>query len=273
MKSSKVLEAYRVDPGGKVDLGRYGTSSHDIFKGGKPEAKAVEEGQRKELWDLQNVLYAQHEHKVLVVIQAMDTGGKDSTIKHVFKGVNPQGVRVVSFKQPTSEELDHDYLWRVHRRMPKKGELVIFNRSHYEDVLIVRVHNTVPEKVWKRRYEDINNFEKMLVNEGTTIIKFFLHISKKEQKKRLEARLEKPHKMWKFSRDDLRERKYWSRYQRAYGDALSRTSTPWAPWYVIPADRKWFRNLAVSSVIVDTLKTLKMKYPPPPEGLDGIKVA
>jgi PPK2 family polyphosphate:nucleotide phosphotransferase len=213
------------------------------------------------LEELQEMLYAEHKHKVLIVLQAMDTGGKDGTIRHVFEGVNPQGVRVAGFKKPTPEELDHDFLWRVHKQVPGKGEVVIFNRSHYEDVLVVRVHNLAPQEVWSKRYDHINDFERMLVDEGTTILKFFLHIDLDEQKERLQARLDEPNKRWKFNPEDLEERKLWPQYVKAYEDAISKTSTDWAPWYIVPANRKWYRNLVVGTVIIETLKDLDMRYP------------
>jgi len=193
----------------------------------------------------------------------MDTGGKDGTIRHVFEGVNPQGVRVASFKKPTPEELGHDYLWRVHKQTPQNGEIVIFNRSHYEDVLVVRVHSLVPNAVWSKRYDHINAFEHMLAEEGTTILKFFLHIDLEEQRSRLQARLDERRKRWKFNPADLAERKLWPQYMAAYEEALSRTSTRWAPWHIIPANRKWYRNLVVGTIIVETLKGLDMHYPEP----------
>jgi PPK2 family polyphosphate:nucleotide phosphotransferase len=209
----------------------------------------------------QELLYAEHKHKILVILQAMDTGGKDSTIKKVFGPLNPQGARVVSFKKPSAQELDRDYLWRAHRQVPCKGEIVIFNRSHYEDVLVVRVHSLVPKSVWSRRFKQINEFERMLWEEGTTILKFFLHIDLDEQKKRLEERIQNPSKHWKFDDADLPERKLWPEYMKAYEDAISRTSTKWAPWYIIPANHKWYRDIVIGKIIVDTLKRLKMKYP------------
>ncbi|HVZ61406.1 MAG TPA: PPK2 family polyphosphate kinase, partial [Terriglobales bacterium] len=208
-------------------------------------------------------LYAEHKHKVLMVLQALDCGGKDGTIEHVFKGVNPQGVRVAAFKAPTPIELDHDYLWRVHRQTPGRGEITIFNRSHYEDVLAVRVHDLVPKKVWRRRYQQINDFERMLAEEGVTIVKFYLHISKDEQRKRQRERLKDPRKKWKFNAGDLQDRELWGGYMKAYEEALSETSTDWAPWYVVPANHNWYRNLVVASVLVETLERLKMSYPAP----------
>jgi PPK2 family polyphosphate:nucleotide phosphotransferase len=215
------------------------------------------------LEELQELLHAEHKHKVLIVLQAMDTGGKDGTIRHVFEGVNPQGVRVASFKKPTPEELGHDFLWRVHKQVPGRGEIVIYNRSHYEDVLVVRVHDLAPKGVWSKRYDHINDFERMLVDEGTTILKFFLHIDLDEQKERLQARLDEPNKRWKFNPADLEERKLWPKYVKAYEDAISKTSTDWAPWYVVPANRKWYRNLVVGTVIIEALEDLNMRYPEP----------
>jgi PPK2 family polyphosphate:nucleotide phosphotransferase len=231
-----------------------------------PKGKKKEGRQRllelnERLEALQELLYAEHKHKVLVVLQAMDTGGKDGTIRHVFEGVNPQGVRVAGFKVPTREELDHDYLWRVHKQVPGKGEIVIFNRSHYEDVLVVRVHSLVPEEVWSKRYEQINAFERMLAEEGTTILKFFLHIDLEEQRERLQARLDEPNKHWKFNPSDLKERKLWPAYIRAYEDAISKTSTEWAPWHIVPANRKWYRNVVVGTIMVETLEGLDMRFP------------
>jgi PPK2 family polyphosphate:nucleotide phosphotransferase len=224
------------------------------------------------LEELQELLYAEGKHKILIVLQAMDSGGKDGTIRHVFDGTNPQGVKVASFKKPTDEELARDYLWRVHHHAPGSGEITIFNRSHYEDVLVVRVHNLVPAEVWGRRYDHINAFEKLLADEGTTILKFYLHISKEEQKERLQARLDEPHKRWKFAKGDLAERALWDDYEEAFEAVLSTTSTEWAPWYVIPADRKWYRNLVISKILVETLEGLDMCYPDPEEDLEGIVI-
>jgi PPK2 family polyphosphate:nucleotide phosphotransferase len=221
---------------------------------------------------LQNVLYAEHKHNFLIVLQGMDTSGKDGTIKHVFRGVNPQGVKIANFKVPSHIELDHDYLWRVHKKVPGKGEIVIFNRSHYEDVLVVRVHDLVPKNVWSKRYAQINAFEKILADEGTTILKFFLHIDLDEQKERLQARLDDPQKQWKFRKGDLDERKVWPNYIQAYEDVLSKTSTKYAPWYIIPSNRKWYRNLIISTILIETLKNLNMKYPTPEEDLEGIVI-
>jgi PPK2 family polyphosphate:nucleotide phosphotransferase len=254
------MENYRIKPDTKLRLDKWDPDDSGEFKKGKTvDAKLMKN--RQELDRLQELLYAEHKHKVLIVLQAMDTAGKDGTISHVFEGMNPQGVKVASFKAPTPLELDHDYLWRVHQQAPANGEVVIFNRSYYEDVLVVRVHNLIDTDLCKRRYSDINHFEKMLTDEGTIILKFFLHISSDEQKRRLQDRLDDPAKHWKFSTADLAERKLWPAYMNAYEDAISATSTSWAPWYVVPANKKWFRNLVVSSTIMETLEGLKMKYP------------
>jgi PPK2 family polyphosphate:nucleotide phosphotransferase len=226
----------------------------------------------EQLLALQQLLYADGRYKVLVILQGLDSSGKDGTIKHVFRMVNPLGVQVANFKSPNDVELAHDYLWRVHRRTPANGEIAIFNRSHYEDVLIVRVHDLVPRSTWKRRFEHIRQFEQMLVDEGTVIRKFFLHISKDEQKERLQERLDNPAKHWKFEHGDIAERAHWNEYTAAYEDAIGETSTSAAPWYVVPSDKKWFRNLVISTVLVDTLESLDLRYPDPPPGLDQITI-
>ena len=257
------MDRYRVKPDSRVDLGEWDPNDKSAFLRWKNEGRKRLLELNKKLEELQELLYAEHEHKVLIVLQAMDTGGKDGTIRHVFEGVNPQGVRVASFKKPTPEELGHDFLWRVHEQVPGKGEMVIFNRSHYEDVLVVRVHNLVPKEVWSKRYEHINSFEHLLAEEGTTILKFFLHIDLDEQKERLQARLDEPNKRWKFNPEDLKERKLWPKYVKAYEDAISKTSTSWAPWYIVPANRKWYRNLVVGTVIIEALEDLNMRHPEP----------
>ncbi|MEQ8840552.1 MAG: polyphosphate kinase 2 family protein [Acidimicrobiales bacterium] len=264
------LSKYRVVPGSAVDLDDWKTDESGEHSRDDAESRTDELNDRLE--ELQELLYAEGKHKVLVVIQATDTGGKDGTIRHVFDKVNPQGVKVASFKRPTEEELGHDYLWRVHRHTPKSGDITIFNRSHYEDVLVVRVHDIVPEKRWSRRYDHINAFEQLLADEGTTIIKLFLHISKDEQKERLQSRLDEPNKHWKFDSGDLAERERWDDYQEAFRVMLERTSTDHAPWYVIPADRKWFRTLLVSEIIVETLEGLDMAYPPAEPGLADLVI-
>jgi len=266
------MKQYFIEPESKVKLSSWDPDDIGDFKGGKEAGLAQLEKLSDKLDGLQELLFAEHKHKVLVVLQAMDTGGKDGAIRRVFSGVNPAGVRVASFKAPAPEELDHDYLWRIHKQVPGKGEMVIFNRSHYEDVLIVRVHNMVPAEVWSKRFEQINAFERTLAENGTTILKFYLHIDLDEQKERLQARLDDPTKRWKFRLGDLDERKLWPDYMKAYEDVLSKTSTKNAPWYIVPANRKWFRDLVISSMLVETLEGLKMKYPESEENLDGVVI-
>ena len=225
----------------------------------------------KKLDKLQYLLYADHKHALLMVFQGLDAAGKDGTIRHVMSGVNPQGCSVTSFKAPSPEEAAHDYLWRVHHAVPAFGDIGIFNRSHYEDVLIVRVHNLVPKEVWSERYEQINQFEEYLADNNVKILKFFLHISKEEQKKRFMERMDDPDKRWKISEADFNERKFWDDYTKAYEDALERCSTKVAPWFVIPANKKWFRDLAVSHIIVETLEEMKLKFPAPTIDLKKLK--
>jgi PPK2 family polyphosphate:nucleotide phosphotransferase len=240
--------------------------------GGKRDTREALPALGSRLAELQDRLYAESGQALLVVLQAMDAGGKDGTVKHVFKGVNPQGVQVTSFKVPTPEELAHDFLWRVHANVPRHGYIGIFNRSHYEDVLVARVHELVPESVWRARYGHINHFEELLHDAGVRIVKLCLHISREEQAERLQARLDDPTKRWKFNPGDLAERKRWDDYRHAYEEAIAQTSTKHAPWYVIPADRKWFRNWAVSRIVIETLEAMDPQYPPPAEDLDGITV-
>jgi len=260
-----------VTPGTEANLATRDPRSKHGFEGGKVEGKEALKPLNAILAALQTRLWAESKQKLLVVLQAMDTGGKDGTIRSVFKGVNPQGVRVWGFGVPTEWELAHDYLWRVHQRTPESGGITIFNRSHYEDVLVVRVKGLAPEERWRQRYGHIVDFERLLADEGTTVVKLFLHISKKEQKKRLEARLQEPDKRWKFSVGDLEDRELWEDFSLAYEEALSRTSTGHAPWYVIPADRKWYRDLVVASIMIKTLETMDPQYPPEPD-LDGVVV-
>lgn len=262
-------EKYRVPYKGKIKLNDYNPNDSSLFDGNKKDGKEALLKLNQELEALQELLYAEGKHRLLVILQAMDTGGKDGVIRSVFKGVNPQGVKVASFKTPTSIELSHDYLWRIHEHTPGKGEIVIFNRSHYEDVLVVRVHELVPEAVWSRRYQHINEFERMLTDEGTTILKFFLQIDLKEQARRFLARVEDPTKQWKFNPGDLDERARWDDYQEAYEKVLNQTSTPWAPWYVIPGNKKWYRNWLISKIVIKTLKDLKMEYPTPAQDLEA----
>ncbi|HSP42859.1 MAG TPA: polyphosphate kinase 2 family protein [Luteolibacter sp.] len=256
------LDRYLVKPGTRVNLGEIDPDEKTLFSG---KDKSEYDGQFRELQDalrdMQKMLYAQNKHKILVVMQAMDTGGKDGCIKHVFSHIDPQGIHVRSFKKPTDEELAHDFLWRVHAKVPPRGQLVIFNRSHYEDVIAVRVKKIFPDEVWKRRQKHIIDFERMLADEGTTIVKIFLHISKAEQKERLEARLSNPNKHWKFNPDDLKDRARWDEFLTAYEDLISKTTAGHAPWYVVPADRKWYRNLCVARIMVDTMRSLDLKLP------------
>jgi PPK2 family polyphosphate:nucleotide phosphotransferase len=227
----------------------------------KKEAEPLFQKHLEDLLELQTVLYAESRRAVLVVLQGIDAGGKDGTIRHVMSGLNPQGVTVTSFKVPEGEEKRHDYLWRVHRAVPEWGDIGIFNRSHYEDVLVVRVHELVPKEVWSKRYDQINDFERMLTENGVRVLKFFLLISKDEQAKRFEERLADPTKNWKFSRADTKERKFWDDYMRAYEDAIGKCSTEAAPWYVVPANHKWFRNLAVAQILRDEMRAMKLAYP------------
>ena len=263
-----ILKRCRVEPGTKVHLSDYDpTETFGIEKDDASLTKNVEKLAR-----LQELLYADHRHALLIVLQALDAGGKDGTIRHVMSGVNPQGCEVTSFKAPTPEEKEHDFLWRVHKAVPRLGDIGIFNRSHYEDVLIVRVHKMVPKKVWSARYKQINFFEKMLHANGTTVLKFFLNISKDEQKRRFEARLDEPSKNWKFSAPDLQERRYWDDYMKAFQAVFRKCSTEWAPWYIIPSNDKWFRNYAISEIIVRTLEGLPLKYPKSSVDVSKIKI-
>jgi PPK2 family polyphosphate:nucleotide phosphotransferase len=255
------IKKFRIIPGTRVRLADWDPGDTSSFEVTKEDALDKVTKLKTKLEGLQEKLYAERKHKVLVVLQAMDTGGKDSTIRLVFEGVNPQGVRVVGFKAPTPEEMAHDFLWRVHKVVPQAGEIVIFNRSHYEGVLIERVHKIVPKSMWRKRYNEINDFERTLSEEGTLILKFYLHISKEEQKKRLEERLKDPTKEWKFSVNDLPERKFWKDYMKAYEDAIEKTSTEWAPWYVVPSNHKSLRDYVVASAIVDSMERLGMHYP------------
>lgn len=263
--------SYRIEPGQDVHLADIPTNAKHLNLV-RAEAEAEFKVLRRELVELQARLYADGKRKLLIVLQAMDAGGKDGTIRRVFRGVNPQGVRVTSFKSPSRNELAHDFLWRVHNAVPAKGMIGVFNRSHYEDVLVVRVHDIVPETVWRPRYEQINNFEKMLADSGTQILKFYLHISKKEQKERFQARLDDPNKHWKFAVDDLGKRKHWDAYMGAFEEMLAKCSTPWAPWHAIPADQKWYRNLTITRTIVDTIRKMNPLYPSPEADLSEITV-
>jgi PPK2 family polyphosphate:nucleotide phosphotransferase len=266
------LHEFRVKPGSRVDLVQWDASARDGVPAGKDERIRLLAELAPRLDAVQDVLYAQSKHKLLVVLQGMDTSGKDGTIRHVFGQVDPLGVRAVSFRAPVGEELEHDFLWRAHRQVPRRGEIVIFNRSHYEDVLITRVHKWIDLDECKRRYGHIRDFERTLVENGMMIVKFFLHISKDEQRARLQARIEDPEKRWKFNPRDLEERKLWDDYMRAYEAALSETSTELAPWYIVPSNSKSTRNVIVSRVLIRTLEALKMEYPQPAIDVSGIVV-
>ena len=260
---------YRVPGKGKISLKDYDPNDSSEFNGNKDKGKEALLKVNKDIEALQEQMFAEGKRRLIVLVQAMDTAGKDGVIRHVFEGVNPSGVRVAAFKTPTPIELSHDYIWRVHKQTPGKGEIVIFNRSHYEDVLVVRVHSLVPKEVWSRRFDHINNFEKMLVDEGTTILKFFLNIDLQEQAQRFLARVEDPTKQWKFNPGDLEERKLWAQYMEAYEDVLNKTSTEFAPWYVIPSNKKWYRNLLIANILRDTLKGFEMRYPEPPADIES----
>jgi PPK2 family polyphosphate:nucleotide phosphotransferase len=251
---------HRLKPGKKVKLADISTRGKDFHK----DREAAEEEfaeLKKELVKLQELLYAESKQKLLVVLQAMDTGGKDSTIRNLFSGVNPQGVQVTSFKEPTQEELAHDFLWRIHKAVPANGYIGVFNRSHYEDIIVVRVANIFSESVWRPRYEQINHFEQLLTASGTRVLKFYLHISEEEQQQRLQERIDDPRKAWKFNPDDMAKRREWREYMQVYEDAFEQCTTDESPWYVIPADQKWYRNLAIARVVVAALREMDPKWP------------
>ena len=247
--------------GSEAALSERSTETTGIFNDPESETTPIFDELRGKLAQLQKVLYAQGKHKILIVIQAMDTGGKDGCVRKVFSRVDPQGIKVTSYKGPSEKELAHDFLWRIHQNVPARGEIAIFNRSHYEDIVAVRVKGLAPQEVWEKRYKHIIDFEQMLVDEGTTILKFFLNISKEEQRKRLQSRLDRPEKHWKFHPDDLADRARWEDFMEAYEDVLERTSTPSAPWFVIPADFKWYRNMCVSQIVTHALEGLNLEFP------------
>ncbi|MDD2521842.1 MAG: polyphosphate kinase 2 family protein [Anaerolineaceae bacterium] len=267
MKTKK----YMVKPGEKVKMKDFDPNDASEFDGKKKQGEKALLELNKEIEGLQELMYAEGKKRLLVILQAMDTAGKDGVIRKVFEGVNPQGVHVAPFKTPSLLELAHDYLWRIHAHTPKIGEIVIFNRSQYEDVLPVRVLNLMPEEVWSKRFHHINEFERMLVDEGTVILKFYLHIDLQEQAGRFLARIEEPDKTWKFNPGDLEDRKLWDDYMEAYEDILNKTSTEWAPWYVIPSNKKWYRNLLVATIVRDTLVNMNMQFPAPPPNLDAYR--
>jgi PPK2 family polyphosphate:nucleotide phosphotransferase len=264
------LSLFSPKPGTKINLSDFDPDFHEKYT--KEGAKAEVENLHREIDELQERLYAERKQALLIVLQGMDTAGKDGLIKKVFEPVNPQGISISGFKAPTSYELAHDFLWRVHQCVPEKGYIGIFNRSHYEDVLVVRVDNLVPKDVWQKRYAHINEFERLLTDNGTRILKFFLHISKDEQKERLQARLDDPAKHWKFSTGDLPVREKWDAYMEAYADALTKCNTEYAPWHIIPANRKWYRDLFATRIIHHTLKDMNPQFPPAEPGLDKVVI-
>ena len=266
----KYSERFRVKPEGKVNLNKTDAGFTDKHE---DQASALEEIEKytHKLRELQYLLYAENKRSLLIILQAMDAGGKDGTINHVLGNMNPQGARVYGFKAPSAEEAAHDFLWRIHQAAPPRGQVTVFNRSHYEDVLVTRVHDFVPKKVWSKRYDLINDFEKGLVENGTHILKFYLHISEDEQLRRFKQRIDDPSRHWKISESDYKEREFWDDYTMAFQDALSKCSTEHAPWFVIPANHKWFRNLAVSQIVVETLESLKMAFPKPTVDINEVK--
>ena len=264
-------DQYRVNPK-KFSLKDFDTNDQSERSGDKAKDALALEKLASEINALQDILYAQSQHKILLILQGMDASGKDGTVRHVFSECDPLGIRLANFRGPTEDELAHDYLWRAHQQVPQKGEIAVFNRSHYEDVLIVKVHDWIDDAECKRRYAQINDFERMLTETGTTIIKCYLHISKAEQKLRLQDRLDDPTKTWKFNPNDLKERALWSKYRVTYEAAMTATSTSHAPWYVVPADSKTNRNLLISKILLDSLKSLKLTYPPVPAAFKNIKI-
>lgn len=269
MKGKRYIDRFRIPPGERVHLQDFDPN----YKWNEDKKSAAEKivKLRDKMGDLQQQLFAERKRSLLVCLQALDAGGKDGVIKHVIGSMNPDGCRVANFKEPSQEELAHDFLWRIEAQMPRKGEVAIFNRSQYEDVLIVRVHNLVPKEIWSKRYDEINDFERRHIENGTRILKFFLHISKQEQLERFEQRLDDPAKRWKISEADYEEREYWDDYLRAYEDALARCNTEESPWFVIPADHKWFRDLAISEIIVTTLEGMKIQVPQPTVDIEEIR--
>jgi len=265
------MKPFLVNPGAKVDLNRWDPNDTSAFAGMSKEDGVVGlEAARMRLRETQARLIAQRRHKVLIIFQAMDAGGKDGAVRNVFQGLDPHGMSVVAFKAPTAAELERDFLWRVHARVPARGEITIWNRSHYEDVVAVRVRKLAPRDIWEKRFDHITHFERLLVDEGTLLLKFFLHIDAAEQKARLEARLKDPSKQWKLQRADIDDRANWNEFIKAYEEALGRTSTPHAPWYVIPANKKWYRNLVVATIIREALERLKPEFPTLPAELSGV---
>jgi PPK2 family polyphosphate:nucleotide phosphotransferase len=269
-ESRKYHEEFRVKPGQGIRLRDIDPAFADEHHDKKSAKRTIKKLQTR-MEDLQGQLYAEGKRSLLICLQALDAGGKDGVVSHVFDAMNPQSCRVANFKQPSTEELAHDFLWRVEHQTPRRGEVVIFNRSHYEDVLVVRVHDLVPREIWSKRYKQINDFERRLTANNTHILKFFLHISKEEQLERFKDRLDDPARRWKIAESDYSEREHWNDYQAAYEDAINKCTTDEAPWYLIPADHKWFRNLAISHIIVETMEKLDMKRPEPTVDIDEIR--
>ncbi len=266
------MTKFKVKLDAPVDLSKISAEDREYFKGTKEEGKGYLKELNHELHELQRKFYAVGKYKMLIILQGMDTSGKDGTIRCVFHAVNPQGTKVEHFDVPNREELAHDYLWRVHKKVPAKGEISIFNRSHYEDCVTVRVHDLAPREIWTKRFDHINNFEKMLHDEGTIIIKIFLHVDKDEQKRRIEKRIATPEKRWKFHPKDIESRQYWNSYEQAYNEAIFRTNTDYAPWFIVPANQKWYRNIVVSDIIINELKKLDLTIPEPDLDFDNIVV-
>lgn len=271
IKANEIIKKLMVIEGKKINLQRLSPDYNFSIDEEKAEY-VLKQNLKKRMSELQYRLYAERKNGLLIVFQGIDTSGKDSTIRHVISAFNPQSCAVKAFKEPTTEDLSHDFLWRIHKRAPSRGEIVVFNRSHYEDIIQPRVHKTIHKSIWSQRYEHINAFERCLSDNSIKIIKFFLHISKEEQRKRLEERMNDPSKQWKASESDITERKFWNSYSVAYQDIINRCSNLWAPWYIIPANKKWFRNLVVALIIVDTLERMKPKFPKPTINLSKMTI-
>ena len=271
IKANEIIKKLMVIEGKKINLQRLSPDYNFSIDEEKAEY-VLKQNLKKRMSELQYRLYAERKNGLLIVFQGIDTSGKDSTIRHVISAFNPQSCAVKAFKEPTTEDLSHDFLWRIHKRAPSRGEIVVFNRSHYEDIIQPRVHKTIHKSIWSQRYEHINAFERCLSDNSIKIIKFFLHISKEEQRKRLEERMNDPSKRWKASESDITERKFWNNYTVAYQDIINRCSNLWAPWYIIPANKKWFRNLVVALIIVDTLERMKPKFPKPTINLSEMTI-
>src|SRR5215831_11639311 len=268
---SNYRKEFIVKPGSEIRLKHFDAGYHGKHESHKAALTEIQENLQK-MDQLQYLMYAENKHSLLIVLQGLDAGGKDGVVRHVLTGMNPEGCVSVNFKQPTKQDLAHDFLWRVHPHVPAKGSVAIFNRSHYEDVLVVRVHDLAPEKVWSKRYDQINDFERLIATENnTTILKFFLHISKEEQLERFKKRLDDPDRQWKISDSDYKEREYWGDYIKAFEDVLTKTSTKYAPWFIIPSNHKWFRDLAISQIIVGQMEDMGMQLPKPTVNIAEIR--